>query len=868
MKKVWDIYVIDWRRIFRSSSAIFLIVALMILPSLYAWFNIKALWDPYGNTSGIQIAVANDDEGITIHDKKMNVGQTIVDQLKNNTSLGWTFVSKKEADRGVLYGDYYASIYIPKDFTENLSSILTDHLQKPEIIYTYNDKINAIAPKITAKGATAITSDVTEKFISTVSEAVLSGFDEIGIQLDKDLPTIRNVEEKLYQLRDAIPKINDFGRKVLELNANLPVIQEKTAKILSFPDVFPKINEVGQSILKVQEAIPKIESVGEKVTILQQNIPTIRNIGEKVNEFNDDFDAVKTTLSDAITQAQKANEVIQSLIGILPEIEAVTNNGRGYVDVMTQFTDGLDASFDSVAKIVQLNLTIANSVSGSIVELTTPNGDTSQLDSLLNQLSIVLQSQIAYIQALSNQQMASSSLQTLLQKLQSAQNHVQAAQQALMNGDTEKLYAEAAQMHNMTNAILQDYDRTYVPAIRNILTSLQADVKTAGNVVDEVQKQLPNVSEILNRTDDIIQTAIQTLEKYEAALPQMEESIQKATSVINHNMDRIINGITTADDFYRNRFPDVKDKVEKVSHFVVNDLPSLEEKLQNAAQVVEDKLPSVITAIQIGGNLAKNELPQLTTKVNETSEKLTEMKESISLEEVIDVLRRDVKNDSEFLSSPIELKEVVKFPIANYGSASTPFYTALAIWVGAILLVSMLSVDVEMPKEMYKPHHFYFGRGLTFLTIAFVQAAVVTLGDIFLLKADIHDKWEFVLFSLIICFVFTTIVYTLVSVFGNIGKGLAIILLVLQISGSGGNFPIEVSSSFFQHLSPFLPFTYAVNLLREGVGGVLWQTAFECIIVLGSIGALFLVLGTFLKKPLMKIVQRFSENAKKSKIIH
>lgn len=840
----------------------------MILPSLYAWFNIKALWDPYGNTAGIQIAVANDDEGITIHDKKMNVGQTIVDQLKNNTSLGWTFVSKKEADRGVLYGDYYASIYIPKDFTENLSSILTDHLQKPEIIYTYNDKINAIAPKITAKGATAITSDVTEKFISTVSEAVLLGFDEIGIQLDKDLPTIRNVEEKLYQLRDALPKINDFGRKVLELNANLPVIQEKTEKILSFPDLFPKINEVGQSILKVQEAMPKMESVGEKVTILQQNIPTIRHIGEKVNEFNGDFDAVKTTLSDAITQAQKANEVIQSLIGILPDIEEVTNNGQGYVDVITQFTDGLDAAFDSVAKIVQLNLTIANSVSGSIVELTTPNGDTSQLDSLLNQLSIVLQSQIAYIQALSNQQMDSSSLQMLLQKLQSAQNHVQAVQQALLNGDTAKLHAEAAQMHNMTNAILQDYDRTYVPAIRNILTSLQADVKTAGNVVDEVQKQLPNVSEILNRTDDIIQTAIQTLEKYEAALPQMEESIQKATSVINNNMDSIINGINTAEDFYRNRFPDVKNKVEKVSHFVVNDLPSLEEKLQNAAQVIEDKLPSVITAIQIGGNLAKDELPQFTTKVNEISGKLTEMKESISLEEVIDLLRRDVKSDSEFLSNPIELKEVVKFPIANYGSASTPFYTALAIWVGTILLVSMLSVDVEMPKEMYKPHHFYFGRGLTFLTIAFVQAAVVALGDIFLLKADIHDKWEFVLFSLIICFVFTTIVYTLVSVFGNIGKGLAIILLVLQISGSGGNFPIEVSSTFFQNLSPFLPFTYAVNLLREGVGGVLWQTTFECIIVLGIIGALFIILGTLLKKTLMKMVQRFSEDAKKSKIIH
>ena len=95
-----------------------------------------------------------------------------------------------------------------------------------------------------------------------------------------------------------------------------------------------------------------------------------------------------------------------------------------------------------------------------------------------------------------------------------------------------------------------------------------------------------------------------------------------------------------------------------------------------------------------------------------------------------------------------------------------------------------------------------------------------------------------------------------------------IILLVLQISSSGGNFPIEVSSPFFQHLYPFLPFTYAVNLLREGVGGVIWQNALQYMIVLLFIAALFIVIGTVLKKPLMEAVSAFTENAKKSRIFH
>ena len=871
MKKVWDIYRIDWRRISRSSAAIFLIIALMILPSLYAWFNINALWDPYGNTAGIKIAVANDDDGTTINDLDINIGEQLVDLLRDNKSLGWTFVSKKEANRGVLYGDYYASIYIPSDFTENLLSILSDDLQKPEIVYTYNDKINAIAPKITSKGATTITGEISEQFISVVSQALLTVFDKIGIELNKDLPTIRKLETKLYQLRDAIPKINEFGKKVIELEADLPQIQEKMDKVLSLPELFPKVNEAAQSIVKVNEAMPKIQMVGEKVTILQENIPTIQNVAAKVNEFTENFSSVENTLSSAITQATKASEVIDSLISILPEMEKLATNSMGDVDVIQQFTDGLGTSFASIASAVKLNLTVANGISGSIIELTKPSdisSETTQIDQLLAQLSSLLQAQITHVQALMNQGVSSASLEPFLQKLQNAQSNVKAAQQALANGNTEKLYTEAVKIQSVTSSILQAYDGTYLPAIRDVLSSLQADLITASDVVQEVQKQLPSVSDILTSTRDIVETAVTTLEKYEAALPQIEETIQRATTAMNENMNSIVNGINTGANFYANHFTNLKDKVNKASDFVVNDLPGLEEKLQKTAQTIEEKMPTVVEAIEIAGALAKNELPQLTTKVSETSEKLEGMKESIALEDVIELLRRDVQSDSDFLSKPIELKEVVKFPIANYGSASTPFYTALAIWVGAILLVSMLSVDVEMPKEMYKPHHFYFGRGLTFLTIALVQAAVVALGDIFLLKADIHDRWEFVLFSLLICFVFTTIVYTLVSVFGNIGKGLAIILLVLQISGSGGNFPIEVSSSFFQHINPFLPFTYAVNLLREGVGGVLWLTAAKCMIVLLIIGALFIVFGTIFKKPLMNLVKGFSENAKKSKIIH
>ncbi|MGN1387517.1 MAG: YhgE/Pip family protein [Bacillus sp. (in: firmicutes)] len=877
MKKSWDIFRIDWRRISRSKAAILLVVALMILPSLYAWFNIKALWDPYGNTSGIKIAVANDDAGTTINDEQINVGEEIVQKLKENESLGWVFVNKKKADEGVKYGDYYASLYIPEDFSGNLSSVLTDNPEKAEIVFTVNDKINAITPKITATGATTITNQVREEFVGTVSEALLTAFNEIGIALKEDLPTIRNLEDKLYKLQATLPKITEFGQQVINLEGQLPTIQEKAEKIVDLPQYIPEIDKVGEGVLKIEEALPTLEEIGEKIVVLQEQIPQIKESAEKLGDFQQQFDSAAALLIDAISQANKAIEVIAAVQEQLPKIEQITTNSEEYVAVVEDFVTKVNGSFSTIADALKLNITIVNSTATSIVKVLetmqnqtdVPIQTTSQLQQLLTQQSALLGVQSSHVQALLNQEGSSTALQSLLQKTNTAQSQVNSLSSKLQsNSSIQDMYNQAVKIQQLTSNMLNNFDSTYLPAVQQMLTSLQTDLETAESVIQEAQKQLPNITELLTSTSEIITNAKTTLQTYENALPVLEEKVQIATKYINDNLDSVITGIDTAASFYSEHFAEVEAGIHKGSDFVQNDLPGLEAELQHAAQLVEEKMPAVMEAVQTASALAQSELPQLVKTINNAAGKLTEMKENITLEEVIDILRRDVQVDSDFLSDPIELKEEMLFPIANYGSASSPFYTSLAIWVGALLLVSMLSVDVEMPKEMYKPHHFYFGRGLTFLAIAIVQTIIVSVGDIFLLGVDVHDRIAFVLFSLIICFVFTTIVYTLVAIFGNIGKGGAIILLVLQISSSGGNFPIEVSSSFFQHLYPFLPFTYAVNLLREGLGGVIWQNASQYIAVLLFIAALFIVIGTVLKKPLMDAVEAFTENAKKSKIFH
>ena len=161
--------------------------------------------------------------------------------------------------------------------------------------------------------------------------------------------------------------------------------------------------------------------------------------------------------------------------------------------------------------------------------------------------------------------------------------------------------------------------------------------------------------------------------------------------------------------------------------------------------------------------------------------------------------------------------------MTNYGASMTPFYTTLCLWVGILLLTSLLTTEVHVKGEdddEYKPYQVYLGRGLTFLTLTIIQALIVSLGDIYFLKVQAVNIPLFILISVFTSIVFTAIVYSLVSIFGNVGKAIGVVLLVIQVAGSGGTFPIQVTPQFFQNVYPLLPFTYAISAMREAVGGI------------------------------------------------
>ena len=156
MKNALLVFKRDVKSIIRNPVAIIIVLGICIIPSLYAWVNIKACWDTYKNTSTIPIAVVNNDKGSVLNDKEINVGNDVVEELKNNNEIGWEFVSEKEADLGLVDGTYYAMIQIPEDFSQDLTSIVSGNIKKPEIIYKVQTKSNPVAVKIAGAAKTSL----------------------------------------------------------------------------------------------------------------------------------------------------------------------------------------------------------------------------------------------------------------------------------------------------------------------------------------------------------------------------------------------------------------------------------------------------------------------------------------------------------------------------------------------------------------------------------------------------------------------------------------------------------------------------------------------------------------------------------------
>ena len=260
--------------------------------------------------------------------------------------------------------------------------------------------------------------------------------------------------------------------------------------------------------------------------------------------------------------------------------------------------------------------------------------------------------------------------------------------------------------------------------------------------------------------------------------------------------------------------------------------------------------------------------------ISDASAKLTELIENLDLSgtqtqlsTLVDILGGDPAVYGQYFSELVQTSVEPVYPIANYGSAMAPFYSVLAIWVGGVILVALMKVHAK-PDGLLdpKPWHLYFGRYLTFLLFNELQAAVIVTGDLFILGVQCGNIGMFYLTGALTSFVFSLLIYSLAISFGDVGKAVVVVVMVLQIAGSSGTFPIELLPQVYRKIYHFFPFPYAIDAVRECLCGMYGNTWLVQIGYLMLFAVAALIIGLFVRKPFIGLNEFVEEKLEKSEL--
>ena len=726
MKNIWKIFQRDMMRIRKNVIALVVIVGISVVPCLYAWFNIAASWDPYSNTGNLKVAVASVDEGYegSLIPLEINIGDQVLSALRENTQMEWVFTTKDKATAGVKSGKYYAATVIPKDFSNKMMSVFSENVEKPEITYYSNAKENAIAPKVTDKGASAVQRQVNQVFIETISDTTLT-----VLQAVSNMTEASGAETIVSNLNTNLNRISG------DLSASAGLLQ-------SFSDM----------------------------TVSAQNLLN------STTEF----------MQSAQTQSHESKQTFQKS--------------------KDSFSD-IDSALDAATDNVETALNATQSVYDEMNQTITKAFETQSQDT----------------------ETVASTLDTLAAKVQKIIDSYQSVRDAV--------------------ASISDSHSELASAVDAVVSRMDTSIKAQQELHDKLQ----NTAQSLRDTTTDIATAKKELQDLFAT---NGTQIADATNEYQSSMETSLNKLTDALDSSKTKISSLLSQLEKSTDGIYS--------LTDAA---DSDLTQIQSVLADSGKL----LNDAADKISDTTAKLDEMEQSGDFSELESIISGDRSSISSFLAAPVSLKTHKVYEIANYGSSMAPFYSVLSIWIGGIVLVAMLKVNVSEKctegLENVKLYQVYFGRFITFLIVGLFQSTLIALGDLLYLGIQCEHPFLFLLACWFSSIVFVNIIYTLTVSLGDIGKAVSVILLVVQVAGTGGTFPIEVAPKFFQAVYPLLPFTHSMAALRETVGGMYGMNYWIDLGKLAIFLVISLIVGLVLRKPIIKLNDAFTEKLEETKLM-
>lgn len=438
-----------------------------------------------------------------------------------------------------------------------------------------------------------------------------------------------------------------------------------------------------------------------------------------------------------------------------------------------------------------------------------------------------------------------------------------------LQNDAERLASLSAEDSAVAQDRLQDMIDT--------TSQLRDRIGNLADNLDRFNQMLPKpgvvISDFVSKLDALesaLDENIRRLQNIKDDLASGSIAVEEAVSQASDLISSVVNSVNDAWNAYNNGVGTALESTADQVGKTLDDSYSLLQSLSSLIPQVDGVLGSVRSMGPVGSETVeryKKIIQDTQSLLEKETGDLRALSEDEQLQEVLQFIRQDVEKQSTFLSHPVEMETNRLYPVANYGSGMSPFYTTLAIWVGCLLMMAMISPINEKGLEAYPEARLtpmYLSRLWLYQIVSMFQSAIIGLGDLLILHVDCRHPVLFVLLCILIGQIFTIFVFSLVFTFSAIGKAMAIIVLVLQIAASGGTFPIEMTPAFFQLIHPLLPFTYCIGAMREICFGVYWPSLLQDLVMMAILPIVSLAVVVVFGPALRRFVEFFEHSMKKS----
>lgn len=501
-----------------------------------------------------------------------------------------------------------------------------------------------------------------------------------------------------------------------------------------------------------------------------------------------------------------------------------------FIEKLEKLNDNLIDYQDTIDKVISGNAVLSSNIANATDDVSDLEGKTKSSAGSLSEANGSIQQSQNTLNTYKDQM--NLTVDTMITMLTNMENQLKQAQ---ISGDIDQMadacqrtLKDTKQLNKDINALSQSI------ADENGNTDVVNTLQQLSDAVDALQKILEQAD--LNGQYDA--TAQQIKDAEATMISDIDKAVSNITSTRNTINNQLVPQLNTCVD-------NLEDVIGNAST-VMNNMSGVLNSMGN----VFSSLQTTISTSDKSLEKTKEALSKISTRLTKAIDKAKSVEDDERVQALVDTLTGDPDMYGEFFSEPVEIESVAVYPIENYGSAVAPFYTVLSVWVGCIIMVAIVKVKVSKSKYPdATPTQLFFGRGMFFIAMGQVQTLITVLGDLFILKIQCVHPLLFWVVGALTSLTFTLLIYALVYSFGDVGKAIAVVILVLQIAGSSGTYPIELLPEFFQKVYIFFPFPYAINAMRECICGLYEADIVVYLLKLLTFLGVGLVIGLLIRIP-------------------